>query len=99
MSKGKTLLENNQYPKSFYDPIISNTLTKILEKTESADAKDKEKEEEEETKMIFLAYREKVLEKFESSLRKIKALVKVVLVLKKLKNSSSIVKTKCREAK
>ena len=45
--------------------------------------------------MIFLEYREKVLEKFESSLRKIKVLVKVVFVLKKLKNSPS----KCREAK
>ena len=85
LNKGKTLLENNQYPKSFYDPIISNTLTKILEKTESADARDKEKEEEEETKMIFLAYRGKVSEKFESLLRKIKAPVKVVFVLKKLK--------------
>ena len=35
--------------------------------------------------MIFLAYRGKVSEKFESLLRKIKAPVKVVFVLKKLK--------------
>ena len=55
----------------------------MLEKTESADAK--EKEEEEETETIFLAYRGKVSEKFESSLRKIKAPVEVVFVLKKLK--------------
>ena len=48
--------------------------------------KEKEENEEEvENKLIFLAYRGKVSEKFESSLRRIKAPVKVIFVLKKLK--------------
>ena len=88
MNKAKTLLENNQYPKAFYNPIILITLAKILEKTESGNENEEEKvenEEEVENKIIFLAYRGKVSEKFESSLRRIKALVKVVFVLKKLK--------------
>ena len=43
--KAKKILENNQYPKTFYEPIISRTITRIIENhkkpTENA-----EKEEE-----------------------------------------------------
>ena len=73
LNKAKTFLENNQYHKAFYDPIISNTPTKILKKTVSVNDYDKKKEENEEeveNKIIFMAYGGKVSEKFESSSRR-----------------------------
>ena len=97
LNKAKEFLENNQYPKAFYNPIIWNTV-KILEKwSESVNEnnEEEEKEEEVENKLIFLAYWGKVSEKFESSLRRIKVPVKVLFVLK---NSSSFVETTCWEA-
>lgn len=88
LEKGKQILENNQYPKSFYDPIILKTLNTIREKVnENAETNDDDQEEDEERKMVFVTYRGKVSERFEQSLRKLKAPCKIVFTLKKLKSS------------
>ena len=86
LQKAKKILENNQYPKTFYEPIISRTITRIIEnhKKPSENA-EKEEENNEDLKMICVVYRGKVSEKFEQSLRKINAPCKVVFTLKKLK--------------
>ena len=45
LMKAKTILENNQYPAEFYDPIISDTLKKIIDR-EITPTEESEKEEE-----------------------------------------------------
>ena len=88
--KAKKILENNQYPKSFYEPIIKKTLTKIIENEKKENVIDPSEEKEEEDpkdeKMIFVAYRGRVSERFEQSLRKLNTPCKVVFTLTKLKN-------------
>jgi len=90
LKKAKRLLENNQYPSSFYEPIINKTLTNIVEtqNKETADAGDEEseKEPEEEKKLIFIQYRGKVTEKFESALRRMEAPCKVISTINKVKS-------------
>ena len=83
LKKAKIILESNQYPKSFYDPIIKKTLNNILTKS---DKKEDEDNEEEEQKMVFVSYRGKVSERFEQSLMKLKAPCKIIFMLKKLKS-------------
>ena len=83
------MLENNQYPPSFYEPIVKNAISKIIDKTrETAEVNDLEPEVEEqdiERKLIFLQYRGKVTEKFTQSLNRINAPCKVIDTIKKLK--------------
>ena len=55
--KAKTILQKNQYPPSFYKPIIHKTLSKIC-KPEVQDEIE-ENEEEPKKKLIFLQYRGK----------------------------------------
>ena len=57
----------NQYPPSFYEPIINKTLTKIY----SEKKKDNNEEEEPEKKLVFLQYRGKVTENFERALKRL----------------------------
>ena len=71
IEKAKTILQNNQYPQRFYEPIISRTLSKIIQNDENRED-DTEKEEEVEEKMVFVQYRGRVSEKFEDSLKKLK---------------------------
>jgi len=78
--KAKKILEDNQYPPSFYDPIIKRTLHSIFETKE-----DSEIEEEEDRKMLFIQYRGKVSESYEKSLKKIGAPCKVIFIIRKLK--------------
>ena len=90
LEKAKIILENNQYPSEFFEPIIRDTITKIIEKENAlTDSDDNNVDEEntEEEKMLFLQYRGKISEKFQQSLRKIKAPCKVVFTLNKLKSN------------
>ena len=66
--KAKTILENNQYPSSFYERIIEKMINKIRE-TKTVDAE--EENDETEKKLIFVQYRGKIKENFEQSLNKI----------------------------
>ena len=58
MEKAKMLLKRNQYPTSFYEPIIKDTLAKLFTKNESDESEEKE---EEDRKLVFVEYRGRVL--------------------------------------
>ena len=83
--KAKTILRNNQYPQQFYESIISRTLSNTIQNNNGNQKVNTEKEDEVEEKMVFLQYRGRVSEKFEESLKKLKAPCKVIFTLKKLK--------------
>lgn len=88
LKKAKKLLECNQYPSSFYEPIINKTLTNIItaKNKEAAVTDESEDDQEEERKLIFIQYRGKVTEKFESALKRIKAPCKVISTINKVKS-------------
>ena len=85
LEKAKKVLERNQYPSAFYDPLIKRTLQKIIEPNQKDEAGDEDESEAEEKKMFVLQYRGKVSEKFEKSLIKLDAPCRVVFTIKKLK--------------
>ena len=92
LMKAKCILEKNQYPPDFYEPIIKKALDKIMGvKTEQPTehghvARDHDTEEPPmRKKLIFIEYRGKVTEDFCRSLRKINAPCQPVLTLRKLK--------------
>ncbi|XP_057290128.1 uncharacterized protein LOC130612790 [Hydractinia symbiolongicarpus] len=87
LEKGKTVLEKNQYPKAFYDPIIKSTISKIMENNDNENPDEENEKEESEEKMIFIQYRGRVSEKFETSMRKLNIPCKIIFTLKKLKSS------------
>ena len=82
LTKARRILENNQYPPSFYDPIVERTLNKIREPERAAEEED---EEAMEKKMIFLQYRGKITENFERKLNRINAPCKIVMTIRKIK--------------
>ena len=83
LDKAKKILENNQYPPSFYNPIIQKCLNSVIvDKKEEAESVE---EDEKEFKMLFIQYRGRVSEKFEQSLKKLNAPCKVIYTLKKIK--------------
>lgn len=84
VEKAKILLQNNQYPPSFYNPIIERTLNKILQIKETNEQQ-QEAEPEGEKKLVFLQYRGKVTENFERSLKHVNAPCKIVTTIRKLK--------------
>ena len=100
LEKAKRILERNQYPPMFYDPIIEETLKKIveeehkvegeeIEETEEMNPSTTESDQEEENsipkQLFFLQYRGKVSEDLARSLHKINAPCTVVMTLRKLK--------------
>ena len=91
LEKAKTMLQNNQYPERFYEPIIARTLTNIIEKGTNRENETNEEEQAEE-KMLFVQYRGRVSEKFEGALKRLKVPCKVIFTLKKLKMDLSSLK-------
>ena len=86
LKKAKKLLENNQYPPSFYEPIIEKTLNKIIKNGDNPSETENESTEQElETRTIFIQYRGKVTDKFENALKRLKAPCKFIATLKKTK--------------
>ena len=86
LSKAKIMLQNNQYPPWFYEPIIKTTLEIIV--TNQTKKSEEEKTEENDTndeKLLFLQFRGKVSEKFERALKKLDTPCKVIFTLRKLK--------------
>lgn len=62
--KAKTVLENNQYPPHFYEPLIKKAIDKIMKKDdndESAEENAEEDEQPEEKKFVRIEYRGKLL--------------------------------------
>ena len=91
LRKAKCMLEKNQYPPDFYEPIIENALNKIMgvetEQIEQSTSGNEVNVEEPalQKKLIFVEYRGKVTEDLCRSLRKSEAPCQPVLTLRKLK--------------
>ena len=82
----KRILDNNQYPTNFYEPIISDTINRILTQQESENSTTESiKEEEVPSHFVFLQYRGKPCENYVQSMRIRGAPCKVALTLRKLK--------------
>ena len=80
----------------FYNSVIENCLTSLLEKKEEKESSTEDESKEE--KLIFMQYRGHVTEKFAQSLRRIGAPCKVVFTIRKLKTVLPSLKppvTKC----
>ena len=88
LERAKQILEKNQYPPQFYNPIIKQALLKIIKPDGEEVLENAASDEGKEAiprKMIFLQYRGKVTEDFCRELRKCNAPVMPVLTLRKLK--------------
>ena len=81
LGKAKRILDNNQYPSAFYEPIIEKTLSRIIENK----AKNDDEKEDLEKKIFFVQYRGRVTDKFQSALRDIKAPIKFIATINKTK--------------
>ena len=93
LEKAKRILERNQYPPMFYNPIIEETLNHIVDKenmVEAAATSSSEQQAQDEDvvpkRLFFLQYRGKVSEDFVRALHKIDAPCTVVMKLRKLKS-------------
>jgi len=90
LERAKNVLKNNQYPPSFYEPIIGKCLRSFLNPDEP---KVEENSEKIEKKMFCIQYRGRLSEQFEKSLKRIKAPCKVVFTLRKIKTPLPSLKT------
>ena len=90
LQTAKKILERNQYPPNFYDPIIQQTLREILgEKAvepQSANSGVTTNPAETPKRPIFLQYRGKATEEFAKSLHNCKAPCTVIMTMRKLKS-------------
>lgn len=86
LESAKKILEHNQYPPAFYNPIIKHTLDRISLKS-SCENQPTVSDESKSTsdKMFFIQYRGKLTEHYEQSLKKCNAPVKMIMTLTKLK--------------
>jgi len=92
MKKAKKILERNQYPPCFYDPIINQTLSEIIAKQSQPIQTAEERanprsmvEEETPKRAIFIQYCGKCTEDYARSLHKCKAPCSIIMTLRKLK--------------
>ena len=85
LEKAKKILENNQYPPSFYNPIIEETISRLLLPEEVKTEMTNENDSAIQKKMIFIQYRGKVTEDYARSLHKINAPCTIVMTLRKMK--------------
>ena len=83
LTRAKNILENNQYPASFYEPLISATIEKLLVVAKPNDPETDQ--DEEKAHMLFLQYRGKVTDDYVRALRHLKAPCAPVLTLRKIK--------------
>ena len=84
LDKAKLILEKNQCAKSFLDPIIKDTLEKLVLGKDTVTEEEKP-EEEIEKKLFMIQYRGKISDEFKRTLAKINAPCRVVFTLTKLK--------------
>ena len=83
LGKAKSILEQNQYPPQFYDPIIEKTISKIVSPPTNERASD---EPDQQVKvMVFLPYRGQITDSFVKKLKESGAPVQPVLTLRKLR--------------
>ena len=91
MEKAKQILEKNQYPPSFYEPIVEETLSTIIANERGGEAGDSRQDNTQKATsetvkhMIFIQYRGKCTEDYARALHKMNAPCAVVMTLRKLK--------------
>ena len=88
LSKAKQVLEKNQYPSTFYEPIIRDTIEKIMTKKEQ-----QKEDDQQNVYRVKMQYRGFATEQFVKKLKESGAPVKVVLTIKKVKSSLPSLKT------
>ena len=82
------MLERNQYPPAFYDPIIYETITNIVSKPSEPAVvitDDRPEAESVPKTLVFVQYRGKVTEDFARALHKAEAPCNVVFTMRKLR--------------
>ena len=82
------MLEKNQYPSKFYEPIIRDTTEKIVLKTGK-----KEEDDQQDLYRIKLQYRELATEQFVKILMESGAPIQVVLTVQKIKSTLQSLKS------
>ena len=89
LERAKSVLERNQYPPAFYDPIIAETINNIVADPLPpvvATSSDHNTEESTPKSLLFVQYRGKTTEDFAQALRKSEAPCNVVFTMRKLKS-------------
>merc|ERR1711867_386061 len=87
LEKAKQILEQNQYPPTFYDPLIRQTLQDILGEKEQPQEKQTPETTNITKKFIKVQYRGKSTEDYARALHKINAPCTIVMTLRKLKTT------------
>jgi len=82
--KAKAILLKNQYPEQFFEPIIFQTLEKLIAKKEVLQLQEPEQDKMD-MKMVFVQYRGNETDKFVTRLKASGAPCKIVLTLRKIK--------------
>ena len=92
LEKAKCILERNQYPPTFYEPIVKESLDRIINQpgVEQASTRPLEKVEK---KSLIIQYRGKCTEDYVRALHKIEAPCTIIMTLRKLKTVLPSLKT------
>ena len=85
LEKAKQILEKNQYPPTFYEPIIRQTLETIMTETQKSTDKTDQTDATSERVPLLIQYRGKCSEDYARALHKCEAPVSVIFTLRKLK--------------
>ena len=87
LEKVKCILERNQCPPTFYEPIVKESLNRIINQpgVEQTSTKPQEKVEKVEKKSLIIQYRGKCTEDYARALHKIEAPYTIIMTLRKLK--------------
>ena len=85
LEDAKKILEANQYPPNFYDPIIKDTIESLVTKQKVSKTGPDRDSGEIPTKLVMIQYRGKSSEHFARALHRVKAPCKVVMTLRKMK--------------
>ena len=100
LERAKTILERNQYPPAFYEPIIKEALNNIKEEGREKQQEEQDKEGDNATEtvegtqngttapkqLLFVQYRGKATEDFARALHKAEAPCTIVFTLRKLRS-------------
>ena len=84
MDRAKQILDKNQYPRSFYDPLIRDTISKLVapqnQETDTTLAAEDPKH------LMFLQYRGRITEEFQRTLKHLEVPCVVVSTMRKLRS-------------
>ena len=85
LEKAKQILHNNQYPLSFYEPLIKFTLEKLIRTSHSEPENGESSDTDDSKCLVFLQYRGRITDDYVGALRRMKAPCQPVLTLRKVK--------------